>query len=468
METTRKVNVPQFFLALFVAQATTALAFNAQYAGGPLFLDNLLSCLLALGLGLQLALPSWGLLRRWGEGVLPLQGRDWAEKAAAALWLLYFVWENGASLTLFQIFLLDTVDPEFSAGLVTAVLLGTGLYGALRGIEAVARCAFCVFFVFLLGCGGVFAVAALRFSPQNLSPLFYNGPSQALEGAALLLSRSTSLAALPLLLPFVTGKKARGFALQSLGCALFFGAALTLVAGCLGALRRLSELPPVHPGLPHQIHSLQRLDTVFIGVWIAGLVIRAPWSSTPAGCAPGPCWVPAGTKREPPWRRLCPGGWPCWECGAPGSARRFCPPGPCCAPPWERDAWCPGCCGPGRRTGRERGPAHEAPALSSFRAAPVPAPRRLRLPGAPGQAADSRHRGGCRGGRGLFRHRPLRRQPGGGVLPDPGGVRAGGPDRPVPVHRAGRLLRPQLPGGLRLGLRPSRPGSLPGLLRPVL
>ena len=47
METTRKVNAPQFFLALFVAQATAALAFNAQYAGGPLFLDNLLSCLLA-------------------------------------------------------------------------------------------------------------------------------------------------------------------------------------------------------------------------------------------------------------------------------------------------------------------------------------------------------------------------------------------------------------------------------------
>ena len=71
METTRKINVPQFFLALFVAQATAALAFNAQYAGGPLFLDNLLSCLLALGLGLLLALPSWGLLRRWERASCP-------------------------------------------------------------------------------------------------------------------------------------------------------------------------------------------------------------------------------------------------------------------------------------------------------------------------------------------------------------------------------------------------------------
>ena len=60
METTRKVNATQFFLALFVAQATAALAFNAQYAGGPLFLDNLLSCLLALGLGLLLALHEAG------------------------------------------------------------------------------------------------------------------------------------------------------------------------------------------------------------------------------------------------------------------------------------------------------------------------------------------------------------------------------------------------------------------------
>ena len=52
-------------------------------------------------------------------------------------------------------------------------------------------------------------------------------------------------------------------------------AALTLVAGCLGPYAASQNFPLFTLASLTQIHSLQRLDTVFIGVWIAGLVIRA-------------------------------------------------------------------------------------------------------------------------------------------------------------------------------------------------
>ncbi len=160
---THRVSAAQFFLGMLVSQAAATLGLNTQYAGGAHLLDNTVSALLAMGLGVLMVLPAWALQKRCP--VEPLPG-----KAAPLCYLLYFIWEAAASLALFQIFLLDTVNPDFSAGFVAAALLGAGLYGALRGVETIARCGACVFVVLVLGCGLVFGIVALRFHRENLEP----------------------------------------------------------------------------------------------------------------------------------------------------------------------------------------------------------------------------------------------------------------------------------------------------------
>ena len=184
---THRVSAAQFFLGMLVSQAAVTLGLNTQYAGGAHLLDNTVSALLAMGLGVLMALPAWALQKRCPDEPLP-------GKAAPLCYLLYFIWEAAASLALFQIFLLDTVNPDFSAGFVAAALLGAGLYGALRGVETIARCGACVFVVLVLGCGLVFGIVALRFHRENLEPLFYQGFSQTLQGTALFLSRTTLFA----------------------------------------------------------------------------------------------------------------------------------------------------------------------------------------------------------------------------------------------------------------------------------
>lgn len=268
-----RVTAAQFFLGMFVSQGAAALGLNTQYAGGEHLLDNVASALLALGLGFILAIPVW-LLQKGNQGAVAL---DRPGKAAALGYLLYFVWEAAAGLALFQIFLLDTVNPDFSAGFVAAALLGAGLYGALRGVETIARCGVCVFAVLVLGCGLVFGMVALRFRPENLEPLFYQGFGQMGQGVALFLSRTTAFAEMALLLPQVRGNRARGFAGWSLGSGAFTCLVLVLMVGCLGPYAATQNFPVYTLAATTQVRSLQRLDTVFVGVWIAGLAIRLAW-----------------------------------------------------------------------------------------------------------------------------------------------------------------------------------------------
>lgn len=273
----RKISAAQFFISMFVSRVVVTIALNAQYTGGGNMLDSMVSYVLAMALGFIIALPVWGLHRRRpGLDVSRAAVLDmgFAGKAVPLLYFAYFVVINGASLALFQLFLMDTINPAFSAALVTAVLAGAALYGALKGIETIARCATCVFVVLLLGCGLVFGIVAWRFSPENLEPLFYNGFSQTYTGVLLFIARTSIFADMAMLLPMVKGKKGLGFACWAGGTAVFVCLLLFLVVGCLGRYAYTQNFPVYALASITQVRSMQRLDAVFTGVWMMGLVVK--------------------------------------------------------------------------------------------------------------------------------------------------------------------------------------------------
>lgn len=273
----RKISAAQFFISMFVSRVVITIALNGQYTGGENMLESMVSYVLAMGLGFVLALPVWGLHRRrpeWDMGRAAVEDMGFVGKAVPLLYFVYFVLVNGTSLALFQLFLMDTVNPAFSAALVAAVLVGAALYGALRGIETIARCATCVFVLLLLGCGLVFGIVALRFSPENLEPLFYNGFSQTYTGTLLFLARTSIFADMAMLLPMVKGRKGLGFACWAGGTAVFVCLLLFLVVGCLGRYAYTQNFPVYALASITQVRSMQRLDAIFTGVWMMGLVIK--------------------------------------------------------------------------------------------------------------------------------------------------------------------------------------------------
>lgn len=272
-----KISSAQFFVAMFVSRVVVTIALNAHYTGGENLLDNIISNLLAMALSLLIALPIWLALGREHSASVPELAMSSLGRAGGLIPLcygLYFVLAGGTSLALFQIFLMDTVNPGFSAALVVTALLAVALYGAVRGLETVARCAVCVFAALLLGCGLVFAMVSARFQWGNLEPLFYNGFGQTRQGVTLFLARTSLFADMAVLLPQVKGRKKLGFVGWMLGTALFMGSLIFLLAGCLGRYAYTQNFPVYVLASLSEVRSLQRLDAVFTGIWMMGLITK--------------------------------------------------------------------------------------------------------------------------------------------------------------------------------------------------
>ncbi len=269
-----KISQAQFFVSMFVSHILVTIALNAKYTGGESILDNIVSYAIAMIAAVIIALPIWLCQKRGTVPELAVKSMGSVGYIVPAAYWLYFVLAGSSSLALFQIFLMDTVNPGFSASLVTAAIIGVALYGALQGIETVARCASCVLIVMLLGCGLVFGIVAARFDPKNLEPLFQYGYSQTIQGTILFIARTSLFADMAVLLPQVKGRKGWGFAGWILGTAAFVSLTLLLIAGCLGRYAYTQNFPVYVLAALTEVRSLQRLDAVFTGVWMMGLVIK--------------------------------------------------------------------------------------------------------------------------------------------------------------------------------------------------
>ncbi len=295
-----KISSAQFFVMMFVSRVVVTIALNANFLGGENMLESAVSYLLAIALSFLLAWPVWVLDKRYpGMSVGDAAQAAWGRigKLVPIFYILYFILINGGALGLFHIFLLDTVNPDFSAALTVAAILGVALYGAFRGVETVARCASCVFVIMLAGAALVFGIAAFRFDPANLEPMFYRGASQTIRSVLLFLARTSIFADMAVLLPMVRGDRKKGFIGWAAGTAAFICLLLLLLQGCLGRYGGTQNFPVFTLSSLTEIRSMQRLDAVFIGLWMMGLTIklacdiyacRVCFSSLSGKRAPGP------------------------------------------------------------------------------------------------------------------------------------------------------------------------------------
>ena len=278
MERDHIISGAQFFGMMFVSRVTITIALNAQYAAGDSLLDAIPAYLLAMAAGFLLAAPVWALGRRYpempvGEAAVRILGQ--AGKLIPLLYSLYFLVMNGVSLALFQLFLLDNVNPDFPAVLILAALGVVAVYGAWRGLESIARAAACILVLLLLGTALVFGLVVPRFRTENLEPLLVGGPSQLLQGAALFLSRTSLFGEMAVLLPFVKGRTLLGFTAWAGGTSVFVGTLVLLIAGCLGPYAYTQNFPVYALASITGSRSMQRLDAVFTGMWMMGLIVQA-------------------------------------------------------------------------------------------------------------------------------------------------------------------------------------------------
>lgn len=265
-----KITAAQFFVMMFVSRVVVAMGLNARALGGESFAEAAVSYLLSMVLGLALAVPALRLHRVRGVGAEFAFG-----KVGAVLYPVYFIGINAASLALFYLFLSRSTSQDFPALAALAAVLGAAVYGAWRGLETVARCAACVAALLTASTVLVFALVLPRFSVQNLLPLFSQGAGQLGSGILLFAARTSIFADLAVLLPFVRGDARRGMFGWVIGTSVFVCVLLVLLQGCLGAYGAVQEFPVYVLSSATEVRSLQRMDVVFVGIWLMGLVVRA-------------------------------------------------------------------------------------------------------------------------------------------------------------------------------------------------
>lgn len=276
MRETGKISANQLFTIAFLMRIVIAITIDSRLVGGNNLLDLAVSGVLFLVLNLILILPTWFLHKKYPDLDIIDAAQFGLGKlgiAVAIVYALYLLLMNGYSLSFFQLFMENEVNPQTPVWMISAAILITACYGAFLGLEAIARTGG---FIFLAVCAGMlFLLVSLlpEIKGENFVPLLYNGPELTFQGVLLLLSRSAFYCVIPLLLPHTTGTMRFKYLIWNVSLSLFFIVMLLVVCGSLGPMASLGIFPVYTAAALAQAGPFQRLDAVYIGIWMMGLFL---------------------------------------------------------------------------------------------------------------------------------------------------------------------------------------------------
>jgi len=271
------ISVAQLFVMLFISRTIVNITYSLYIAETSEMWDNLVSAVISFFLTLLMVVPVYLLYKRSPSHSILDQGyRAWGKLGAviAVIYALYFIWVLCYTLSLFDLFVTDLMNPKISAAVLSFGVIAASVYGAYKGIEALGRTSGLVLIAILAAF--VFLVCALtaQADPLNYKPFFYDGAGGTVNGVLLMLARNSCIPALAILLPFAKGNVKKGIGWW---CAGIYGTTvlvILLVVGVLGDYLATQPFPVYTATSVAQIGIFQRMDAVFLGVWTAGIFIK--------------------------------------------------------------------------------------------------------------------------------------------------------------------------------------------------
>lgn len=277
MEQRQVITVPQLFGMLFISRMIVNITYNPFIASTGEVSDHVLSAIATFFLTFLLIIPLWFLYRKDPSCNIIDHSTFLMGKAAvivAFVYTLYFVVAGCYILSFFDTFVANVMSPKTSLWMLSGAVMVTAVYGAIRGVEALARTSG----ILLIGiCASlVFVVCALfpKVDPVNYTPPLYHGTQGFWDGILLMVARSTSIPMLAILLPFAKGNKKKGFIVWNIATYLTIGMMLLLMEGALGDYLKTQIFPVYAATSVAQIGMFKRLDALYLGIWTTGLFVQ--------------------------------------------------------------------------------------------------------------------------------------------------------------------------------------------------
>lgn len=179
MKSTATIRGRQLIAVLFVSRTVFSTCFIPAVNPSNNIQDMLLAVPVVFLINLIIAVPVLALLKRH-------PGRDFIECSMQAcgkipgyviclLIYFYIVMLSGATLATFCNFYINCINSEMSIFIMTLFILLVAIYGAVKGIETIARYAFVVVAIYFIIVIFISITLIPSLETAYLTPLFYNG-----------------------------------------------------------------------------------------------------------------------------------------------------------------------------------------------------------------------------------------------------------------------------------------------------
>lgn len=277
MEKRPAISVSQLFIVLFISRMVVSMTYGNMLIGDSELWDHVISGVVSMLLTWLILLPIYYLFLTDKKMNVLDNLRDLCGKfglAVIVLYILYFWVVSFHTVSMFEEFVFNAINPPISIPALTVLLLLSSCYGAYKGLEAIVRTSG-VIFIFTIFAMIFFVVSlAPGIDSINYKPLMYNGADSVIEGIKLMVSQSSCIVALGVLLPMAKGEHKKGILFWNVGVYAVFVVLVCLVVGTMGDFVSTQLFPVYTAAGIGKFGSFKHLDSLYLGVWISGIFIK--------------------------------------------------------------------------------------------------------------------------------------------------------------------------------------------------
>lgn len=276
MERKNIITTPQMFALLFLSTIIVGITYNLPMSQSSSMWDHVISAVISFFINLLFLIPTYKLYKA-NPTMNIADNCSVSFKKVGILFLiiygLYYLFACCYTLSLFNIFVKDVVNPDISLFMLTLCVILASSYAACKGIEGLARA--CTIILFIICLAIIFIIFTLipQIDVMNYYPFLYDGFNDTINGTIYLVSMSFYIPLAAVIAPFAKGNVKRTLITTCAIVYISFILVIIIVTGALGNYLKTQSFPIYTATSVAEIGVFRRLDAIYLGIFTSGLFI---------------------------------------------------------------------------------------------------------------------------------------------------------------------------------------------------
>ena len=270
------ISTPQLFSMLILCNIIIGITYNLPMAKSSNMWDHIVSAVIVFLVNVIFIFPIY-MLYKINPTMNIADSCVFAFKKLGILFLiiygLYYLFVCCYTLSLFNIFVRDVVNPDISLFMLSFCVILAASYAARKGIEGIARACTIILFIIVISIFFIIFTLIPQIDIMNYSPLLLNGWKDAVNGTIYLGSLSFYIPLCAIIIPFAKGKIKKTLLITNIITYTFFIFVIIIVTGSLGDYLKTQNFPIYTATSVAEIGVFKRLDAIYLGIFTSGLFI---------------------------------------------------------------------------------------------------------------------------------------------------------------------------------------------------